>query len=609
MPRFEVRDPAGRVHTVEAPNHSDAVRQVRERLADPAAAVPPMPAPATIPTPAAMPAPAGLPPTGAGGQRAGLPPGVLAEAQRLSVAAQPQQPVLPGAELRMPQPSIPVGLPPTGLLQQARQTTGDITRAAVHALPVGLGEELTAAGGTPFEMIRGALAGQPVSPGAAYEQLLGRERQAAALGRARTPVGTAIGETAGLTALAGTLGRGGVSFTQGARPTLPSMAVRGGAEGLAYGGAYGFGTGEGFYNRLEGALYGGVFGGTLGGTIGAAARGVDKAWNTLMRKRPAKVPRAADIDDLAQGQYARASAAGVRYGPKFRDEFANQAELRLRQQGYTPEEQPRVAQFLRTFTDNRGQSISLDAVQARRVAAGNLAGSTDAGERLYGVILKQVLDDMVAAPPKGSVLFGAQKQGADALKAANRFYNRARKAEDFEKLIARAQVAADRAENTRPFDAILRSEVTTFLRGLERAKRKGRYPGGYTDAEIDALRAVAKGPVTAATIEKIGKFISPVSAQGLPFKAAIGGAAGTGIGTGAFADPWWLMLGAIGLGGGTALQVGGRLAGRTISAGQQRTAQQLIATGRPPDPLSVGRQRLIQSLVAGGTPVGVNTVR
>lgn len=613
MPKFRISLSDGRTLTVDAPDQATAVEQVQvfirqqqQQQAVPPAPVqepaPAVPVPSQIaPTPEVTPAvpqasvspQVSAPPT----QRQAVPSEAMRIAQQMALQQPSQPPVLPGAELRAPQPAVPAGAVPTTGLGRLRQGVQDITAGMQQGLTLGFGDELMAGALTPFEMIRGQLAGQPVGMGDAYERLLAQERGQLQQARARTPTGAMAGEVVGATATGGAAGRlgarvmpgieyTGMSALRGARPTMASMAGRGALEGTAYGGIYGFGTGEeGVAQRMNSALQGGIFGGAFGGAVGGAARGLDKAWNKLMRKRPDAIASSKQIDELATASYERASNAGVIYKPRFTDSFLRRANMLLVDAGYRPELQPRIQTLLNVLEQEGGQNITLRGVHTWRQMIGNIAGSPDRAERRLGVLLKQELDKLIDNPPAESVLLGRGREGAQFLREANELYTRARKVEDFERLINRAEISAARAENKRPFDAIFRSELTTFLKNPRNLR-------AYSEAEMDALKAVAKGPATTSTLEKISAAFDPTGYRGMPISLMGFGGVSTGM-----IDPKWMLLGAIGFG----VHQTSRLAGRGLSARQRRIAQDLL-TGTAPDPLSVGRQAVIRSLIAGGTP-------
>lgn len=237
-------------------------------------------------------------------------------------------------------------------------TFADMTGSGI-AKAVPFGDEIVSGLNAPFRATREFFQGEGFDIPGAYGRNMALEEELQRRRQERSPVASTVGAVAGGVGAASPLLKGGVSFLQGAQPTLKSLAGRGAAEGAAYGTVYGAGEGQGLQERGYGALRGGVVGALTGGAMGAATRPFVGGGRASRAER--NIRRAATDDALT----AETAAARLQeLGPE-----ATLADLGPNLQ--------RQAGAL-AATPGRGQEVVRSAVASRQTGAGGrVAGALD----------------------------------------------------------------------------------------------------------------------------------------------------------------------------------------------------------------------------------------
>lgn len=520
-----------------------------------------------------------------------LPPGFVLDQQPAQAGGLPSGFVLDQpAALEAPQPEKP-------FLQSAGEAVTDATQLLNQGLSVGFGDELFAAGMTPFEMARGAIRGTDEGKGFgdrisdAYGRALEFNRNIDASARERSPVASTIGEVVGGAVTGAGLAKGGVTLLNAAKPTAASMVGRGAAEGAAYGGLYGAGTGEGFEGRATGAAKGAVGGAVTGGAIGAiGARMVNSA-------AAKAVPSLDDLKTQANSAYKAAEDAGVVVDPfRFR-QVVDDMFTTLANEGIDPTLHPGVTAAFKRLDEVAGTPVAFQTLDILRRVSNAARGSVSPDERRLASILVDKIDDFMGNLKPSDVITGNGAAAGQSIKTARGLWTRLRKGEMIEELIVRAENRASQFSGS-GYENALRTE----FRNLVQNKAKMR---GFNKTEQAALRHVARGGVVENILRMIGKFaptgvVSSALSGGTGF--AVAGPAGA------------VALPAIGFAarrGATALTQGNAdRAGRIMRAGGQINPQQLTPAQRAALDAAISTQPAVQNqLGIQPRPRGNVTVR
>ena len=463
---------------------------------------------------------------------------------------------------------------------------GGMETGLASGLSFGLADELFAAGMTPIEIVRGAVTGEDAGKGVidritgGYSRALQGNRAVNAEARERQPVASLAGDVLGAVVTGGQLARGGATLLTGASPTYGSMIGRGAAEGALYGGAHGFGSGEGVEERLRGAATGATIGAVTGGAVGAyGARGAQRAVERT-------VPTADLLRAQANNLYTQADQAGLVVGPAGFSNMADDVAITVRREGIDPTIHPKATAALQRILDAKGQPLRLQEIDTLRRVVGGAAKSIDPDERRLASIIIDKMDDYLDNLAPGDVVSGNAQVASQTIKEARGLWSRFRKGEMFEQMADRAQTSAQNFSGS-GYENALRTEY----RALARNAKKMR---GFTAAEQDALKLVARGGPIENIARQIGKF-APTGVVSTGLSGGIGYTLGGPVG------------GAALLAAGAA----GRQAATSMTARNAQLADLLVRSGGqiPRASQLTGPQRaLIEALTSGGAVAPTNTI-
>lgn len=338
----------------------------------------------------------------------------------------------------------------------------------------------------------------------AYDRNMQVEEELQKRREARSPVASTAGAVAGGLGATAPLAAGGLSFLNGAKPTLASLAGRGAAEGAAYGGAYGAGEGRGLKDRLYNGAEAAITGGATGAGIGAIARG-------LMRGGSAGAPGIDDLRTAANDAYQKAEQAGVVFTPQAVQTVTGKVVRSLTDLGFDPALQPGAAAVVRRLQDLGGQNVTLKGLDTiRKVASNGFIPGNKSNNKAVSEIVSAI-DDMIANPGPGGVLMGDARAGSDALKTARELWSRISKSERVSDAVSRAQLRASSTGSGGNVDNAIRQNLRRIL----------EKPRGLSQAEQDALRKAVSGTKGQNLLRLAGK-LSP-SGNGLMAALGIGG--------------------------------------------------------------------------------------
>lgn len=445
-------------------------------------------------------------------------------------------------------------------------------------------EAYSAVVGAPIRAAKDWMQGEGFDYGRSYdrEQALGAEMQRRR--EERTPVGTVVGNVAGSVAAASPLMKAGISFLQGAKPTLTSMFSRGAAEGGSYGLVYGAGEGSGLEERANNAYEQARLGGALGGGFGALGRiGATKA-------STAGLPTGADLKTAATEAYKRADDAGVTYSKSAVQRVAEALTKRFDELGFDPDLDVQGAKAaigkIRKLADAE-DGASFSAIDtARKVASNGFEPGKKFNNKLIGETVR-ALDDLVTNPKAGDVLAGNADEAAVAIKEGRKLYSQSAKLETVERLMEKSGRRAARTGSGANIENVSRQELSKVL-DSDRLKR------GFTPDELDAINRAVMGTKGQNLLRSVGKFAPTGVVSG-----------GVGATTGATLGGW--MGGPAGAAiGSVGLPIVGALAKAASDAGQRNASKIVEAIIRnggkalPKAQLTDKRKAIVELLMRSG---------
>lgn len=474
------------------------------------------------------------------------------------------------------------------------RAVGGASAAATDGVLFGFGDEYLAGLST-------ALGVQPDGEGGAnwfdYSRPM-RERYSTALDAIRSEQeqfredrpGLSIGsEVAGGVAGALTAGGGALAANVAQRGLVPRLATSAGA-GAAGGATYAFGEGEdGLEARLAEAPQGAALGAAGGVAATAAAGGVKKIADALMRNRAINQaarqgPTTEALRTMGRQGYDDIAAAGVEIRPEAFDRVRGAILSRLQSEtgfdelpgpGSLTPNTARVMQIMNRSGDEMAQEPtaalpfrSLDQMRRQAgAAAGNVANRSD---QQAGMTVIDGLDDFVQQLAPDDVTQGDIAALQEAIPRARDLWSRMSRSQQLEDAIAQEgnYVSGGASAIRNQFSRILRNE---------------RLRRGFSDAEQAAMQRVVQGTVPEQIINLLGGGIGQLTQMGVG--AGVGGLPGAIAGTGA------AMV--------------SRAASEAVTARNAERARAAIASGllRGPNAipqLSAERRALIEAMTRGG---------
>lgn len=388
------------------------------------------------------------------------------------------------------------GFDPRKDVDLAEQVTGtgtfaDMTGTGI-AKAVPFGDEIASGLNAPFRAAREWWQGEGFDVGRAYDRNMQVEEELQRRRSERSPIASTVGAVAGGMGAASPLAKGGVSFLQGAKPTLGSLMGRGAAEGAAYGTVYGAGEGRGLTERAinagTNALAGGVIGGALGavGRIGAAGKANKVA-----------APTADDVAAQARALYKASEQQGVAFRQPAIKKLSN--NLKVAAGRINDRLRPLTAGYMDDIDALASGDMSLEAFDEFRKGLNLSIGKAMPDDaRTLGHMKRMVdhfADNVSPAEMSGGV------PGLEMLKSARMMWSRAKKAEVVERIMDVADVQTGQYTQSG-----LANTITKEMRALYKQIVKGKATQAWTPEEIALIRQMAKGGSQSQLVNLLAKF-------------------------------------------------------------------------------------------------------
>lgn len=272
-----------------------------------------------------------------------------------------------------------------------------------------------------------------------------------------------------------------------------------------------------------------------------------------------EAPTTAELGAAAAEAYKRADESGIAMKAESFQKMKDGLLMELKDEGIDPTLHPKATAAMKRLAEKEGPITLQEAETLRRVASDAMDTLEKADARQAGKIV-DAIDDYIDNLSDADLVSGNVKDAA-ALSEARSLYSRKRKAEEIERLMARAELSPSGYENG------LRIE----FRSLAKNDRKFRR---YTKEEQAAIRRVAEGGKTENALRLIGKL------------------APTGIVSGGLSSGAGLVaLGPVGAVGVPAVGMAGRMGAKALTKRNAERAAMIMRRGPNPigAPLTKGQ--------------------
>lgn len=249
---------------------------------------------------------------------------------------------------------------------------------------------------------------------------------------------------------------------------------------------------------------------------GAARQGL-----SLLRKPTPKAPTFEKLKELSGEVYDIADQSGVVVSNQSFGRSVESLGKKLTEAGIDPTLHPKATAAFKRLADGVAEDLPLRQFETLRRVAKGAASSIDRDEQRIARIITDHLDDYLGGIGKSDVVAGDPVVASKALTKARALWSRAKKGEEVEELIERANERAAQFSGSG-----LENAIRTEFRQLALNAKKMRR---FTKAEQAAIRQVGRGGPTVNALRMLGKFaptgvVSSVLSGGAG--AAVGGAAG-----------------------------------------------------------------------------------
>lgn len=386
------------------------------------------------------------------------------------------------------------------------QTLRDSVTGIGQGATANFADEIQGVLGTPLEMIKNGT----LDVGGSYDKALEKARANQKVAETRSPIANTVGQVAGGMAAGGKAQQSGLTFLNAAKPTMTSMAIRGGLEGAGYGGLYGFGKGEGTEDRVNQAVTGAGLGAATGGVLGGISG------KMAQRAADATVPTTQQLKSAANQAYSAADQAGLEIAPKAFSDAVDDIAILMQKEGMDKTIHPKALAALQRLTEAQGGTPRLSDIDTLRRVVKSAAASNDASERRLANMMVNKLDDFVNNLKPSDVVAGDAVKATSALNKARDLWSRSRKSEIIEEAVTKAQNRAASTGSGGNADNAIRQNIRAILDSPKKSR-------GFSQDERDLMLKVVRGGPVQNLMRLVGK-LSP-SGNGLMAALSIGATA------------------------------------------------------------------------------------
>ena len=263
---------------------------------------------------------------------------------------------------------------------------------------------------------------------------------------------------------------------------------------------------------VAGGLVGGAAGGVLGEAVGSALGN-----RAARRQTAALAPSREALDQMARQSYQAADNAGVWFSPPAYGSLVNDIRQAVSQGGFDHGLHPAVQRVITRMEEEGGNAVTLGQLDRLRRVAGSAARSSVPDEGRLGSMIIDHIDDFIDRAGPQSVIFGRGQEGAQALQQARAAYAARSRADRIERAFQQADDNAGVAGSGANIDNTIRQAARRLLNNRNDIR-------GFSEAEVAALREVARGTLTRNALRYVGKA-APTGIVSGALSAGTGGAA------------------------------------------------------------------------------------
>lgn len=471
------------------------------------------------------------------------------------------------------------GFNPTTEANQIEKVTGtgtfaDMTGSGI-AKAVPFGDEIASGLNAPFRAAREYFQGDGFDIGRAYDRNMQTEEELQKRREERSPVASTVGSVAGGIGATAPVAAGGLSFLNGAKPTLASMVGRGSAEGAAYGAAYGAGEGRGLNERVNNAVYGSTTGAITGGVMGAVGR--------IGAGKEAPVPSIDELRSAKSAAYDATDALGIQYKPDAYKNLVQDILTEAQGKKINPVRHPKAVSIIEDMVGDAksGHAPSLRQLDEQRQVIYRDIGRDEA-EQFFGNKIIGKIDDFIDNAQVGDTLTGDPTSAGSAVKQARELNRRYRNAQTIEEALSKAERRA-KANNS---GGNVENKVRQNLASVLDKKSTSRF---LNKEEKDAIETVIRGTKGQNAARSIGNWM-----KGFGGHSVAGGSVVAAAMTG---NPLPLAAAAVPY----ALGSGLKAVSRGMGNSNEKIAEALIRTGsKSSGAVEPVRKAIIDALTRGG---------
>lgn len=260
------------------------------------------------------------------------------------------------------------------------------------------------------------------------------------------------------------------------------------------------------------SVVGGLAGGKVAGATGRRAQTFESSMARAYDKMTGqKTATTEGLKAAADAAYKKADASGITFTPNSYSKMVDDVNNTLKQEGFDPDLSDRVAKAVRVLENRRNQPQSLTEIDNVRKIVSQLKMDPDPNtRRLAGVVVDKI-DDFVTKSGSNAISSGTP-EGIAALNEGRSMWSRMSKSNVIEDILDKADLSAADAADT------IRTRFAVLARNDKRMRR-------FDEGERAAIRQIAEGKSTPATLNIISRLAPGLDLRGLLMGGALAGGA------------------------------------------------------------------------------------
>lgn len=240
--------------------------------------------------------------------------------------------------------------------------------------------------------------------------------------------------------------------------------------------------------------------------------------------RPINAPTTEELYDAADAAYHDPSIKDLVVKPSAFQQWKDQAVVELNNEGFNDVLSPKSFGVLQKLSDvPAGGFVTGQTFETLRRSLKKAAAATDPTEAETARRLISSLDDFLGNVPKGAVLRGDTSKVSAALTDARGNYAAAKRSDQIDDALERAQRQAGAANSGMNLDNATRQRVKDILNSAKKRR-------GFSDEEIAQMEAIVRGSKVENLSRRIGNMLGGGGGLGTTLVASGGAATGAASG-------------------------------------------------------------------------------